>query len=403
MSRPLLLRCLECLFPKAHEEDDREYDREYAEAVKSKTKHLLLGTTHYPNFARPKPYVVKDKKTGFNPTQSDIDAKRSEFWRSAPSSGGDFTIWEVLKGASEAMLPKWETRDGTRVKVPGDLARARKKLSLHPFAVAKPDMTLCVDIVGFKYVLPRYVLRDPSNLEGGVQDVSTGAGTRAGDGDEDVDSDSWSEDESGSLSARRHLERALAGCPPTTAPLDHARLRLRLAALADATGEGVGGAAGVEHRESAVAHLLRAGAAFGSAPPGLDGERGWTEARKESEELLLAVLKNLVQCSVGGKRHGVHRELYSRALRGFGGSLRDFASGLGELEEAARLTQVIREDESDSLLGSLPAPPSRTSSLPRGHGEAIDPGGGEGGLPPVAPGMLKKKRAPRRMMSNPMA
>ena len=149
------------------------------------------------------------------------------------------------------------------------------------------------------------------------------------------------------LPAQRHLERALAGFPPTTAPLDHARLRLRLAALADATGEGVvrgggGGAAGVGHRESAVAHLLRAGAAFGSAPPGLDGERGWTEARKETEELLLAVLKNLVQCSVGGKRHGVHRELYSRALRGFGGSLRDFASGLGELEEAARLAHVIR-------------------------------------------------------------
>jgi tetratricopeptide (TPR) repeat protein len=149
------------------------------------------------------------------------------------------------------------------------------------------------------------------------------------------------------LPAQRHLERALAGFPPTTAPLDHARLRLRLAALADATGEGVvrgggGGAAGVGHRESAVAHLLRAGAAFGSAPPGLDGERGWTEARKETEELLLAVLKNLVQCSVGGKRHGGHRELYSRALRGFGGSLRDFASGLGELEEAARLAHVIR-------------------------------------------------------------
>ena len=96
------------------------------------------------------------------------------------------------------------------------------------------------------------------------------------------------------------------------------------------------------HRESAVGHLLRAGVAFGSAPPGLDGERGWTEARKETEELLLAVLKNLVQCSVGGKRHGVHRELYRRALRGFGGSLRDFASGLGELEEVARLAHVIR-------------------------------------------------------------
>jgi len=150
------------------------------------------------------------------------------------------------------------------------------------------------------------------------------------------------------LPAQRHLERALAGFPPTTAPLDHARLRLRLAALADATGEGVvrgggGGGAGVGHRESAVGHLLRAGAAFASAPPGLDGERGWMEARKETEELLLAVLKNLVQCSVGGKRHGGHRELYSRALRGFGGgSLGDFASGLGELEEVARLAHVIR-------------------------------------------------------------
>ena len=179
MSRPLLLGCLECLF-KAHEEDHREY----ADAVKSKTKHLLLGTTHYPNFARPKPYVVKDKETGANPTQSDVDAKRSEFWASAPLSGGDSTIWEVLKGASEAMLPKWETRDGTRVKVPGDLNRARKKLLIHPIAVAKPDMTLCVDMRGFKYVLPRYVLRDPLNL----QDDSTSAGTRAGD--EDVDGDS---------------------------------------------------------------------------------------------------------------------------------------------------------------------------------------------------------------------
>ena len=91
---------------------------------------------------------------------------------------------------------------------------------------------------------------------------------------------------------------------------------------------GGGGGAGVGHRESAVGHLLRAGVAFGSAPPGLDGERGWMEARKETEELLLAVLKNLVQCSVGGKRHGGHRELYSRRCAVSGGSLGILPPGL---------------------------------------------------------------------------
>lgn len=177
--------CLECLFPKAHDEDRAEY----ANAVKSKTKHLLTGATHYPSFARPKPYVVKDKKTGANPTQSDIDAKRLEFWASAPSSGGDRKIWEVLRQASEAMLPKWETRDGTRVKMPGKLGLAHSKVLQHNIkytglqhfiVVAKPDMTLCVDSQGFNYVLPKYLLRDPSNLE----DHSRGNHQRDRDGEE---------------------------------------------------------------------------------------------------------------------------------------------------------------------------------------------------------------------------
>ena len=198
MSRNLLLRCLECLFPKAHEEDHAEY----ANAVKSKTKHLLTGATHYPNFARPKPYVVKDKKTGANPTQSDIDAKRLEFWASAPSSGGDREIWGVLKQASEAMLPKWETRDGTRVKMPGDLVLAHSMVLQHPIVVAKPDMTLCVDLRGFNYVLPKYILRDPLNLEDHSRGNPTGAivtaRRRAGAVDEDDgNGDSSSGDEGG--------------------------------------------------------------------------------------------------------------------------------------------------------------------------------------------------------------
>ena len=183
--------CLECLFPKAHDEDRAEY----ANAVKSKTKHLLTGATHYPSFARPKPYVVKDKKTGANPTQSDIDAKRLEFWASAPSSGGDRKIWEVLRQASEAMLPKWETRDGTRVKMPGKLGLAHSKVLQHFIVVAKPDMTLCVDSQGFNYVLPKYLLRDPSNLE----DHSRGNPTSAigAVDEEDVDGDSSTGDEGG--------------------------------------------------------------------------------------------------------------------------------------------------------------------------------------------------------------
>ena len=199
--------CLECLFPKAHDEDRAEY----ANAVKSKTKHLLTGATHYPSFARPKPYVVKDKKTGANPTQSDIDAERLEFWASAPSSGGDRKIWEVLRQASEAMLPKWETRDGTRVKMPGKLGLAHSKVLQHNIkytglqhfiVVAKPDMTLCVDSQGFNYVLPKYLLRDPSNLEdhsrGNPTSAIVMARRRAGAVDEeDVDGDSSTGDEGG--------------------------------------------------------------------------------------------------------------------------------------------------------------------------------------------------------------
>ena len=41
--------------------------------------------------------------------------------------------------------------------MPGDLARARTMVLQHPIVVAKPDMTLCVDLVGFNYVLPKYL------------------------------------------------------------------------------------------------------------------------------------------------------------------------------------------------------------------------------------------------------
>ena len=241
MSRNLLLRCLECLFPNAHEEDHAEY----ANAVKSKTKHLLTGATHYPNFARPKPYVVKDKKTGANPTQSDIDAKRLEFWASAPSSGGDREIWKVLKRASEAMLPKWETRDGTRVKMPGDLVLAHSMVLRHPIVVAKPDMTLCVDLRGFNYVLPKYILRDPLNLEdhsrGNPAGAIVTAKGRRGRGDSSS-GDSSSGDEGGfklpdppSRDAGDSDGEDSSGLPPI---IDTERVRPRMLTARRREGEG---------------------------------------------------------------------------------------------------------------------------------------------------------------------
>ena len=180
------------------------------------------------------------------------------------------------------------------------------------------------------------------HLGGLLADAALARAAETGPGDEDSHGAN-----NKFLPAQRHLERALVGFPPNTAPLDHVRLRVRLAGLADAAGEGAvrgggGGVAGVGHREAAAAHLLSSHAAFASAPPGAEGEQGWIDARHQTETMLLAVLKNLVQSSVGGKRHGGHRDLYSRALRGFGTSLREFSSRLRELEDAARVAHVMR-------------------------------------------------------------
>ena len=176
---------------------------------------------------------------------------------------------------------------------------------------------------------------------------------------------------------QRHLERALVGFPPSTAPLDHARLRLRLARLADAAATaavrgGGGAAAGVGHWEVATAHLLAAAEAFQLAPPeavrvspgpeaaihtsndtsaasssssaaaaAAAAAAAWGGARRGTEELLLTVLRSLVQSSKGGKRHAAHRELYSMALRSLK-QVDTFGACLQELEMAARASHVIR-------------------------------------------------------------
>ena len=71
--------------------------------------------------------------------------------------------------------------------------------------------------------------------------------------------------------------------------------------IADATGRGGG-----DFVCACQAAWSRAGVAFGSAA-GADGERGWTEARKETEELLLAVLKNRSSARSGEATRGSQR------------------------------------------------------------------------------------------------
>ena len=154
----------ECLAGPPHDEDWRL-------ALGSRMKLDDPRRVHHPQFARPKPYVVKDRKTGANPTQADIDEKRADFWANAPSQGGDREIWDTLKRAAEAMTGKWmhptKWTHGKPWKRPGDLKRARLEVaqSRADIAVAKPDMTLCIDQNKFAYRLPRWVLRDPTNLQ----------------------------------------------------------------------------------------------------------------------------------------------------------------------------------------------------------------------------------------------
>ena len=185
---------------------------------------------------------------------------------------------------------------------------------------------------------------------------------------------------------QRHLERALAGFPAEAAPLDHARLRVRLARLAAAAARaaalaGAGAAAGVGHLEASLSHLLAAAPAFERRPTNPGGAKAkadaaWSEARRDTVVALLDALEALVRSSKGGKRHAAHRELFSAALRSLGGergateNVEDidgidgageesdeggaaaggnadaswvaFAGKLRELEAAARASHVVR-------------------------------------------------------------
>ena len=140
---------------------------------------------------------------------------------------------------------------------------------------------------------------------------------------------------------QRHLERALAGFPAEDAPLDHVRLRVRLARLAAAAARaaalaGAGAAGGVRHLEVSLSHLLAAAPAFERRPAipggGKKADAAWSEARRDVVTALLDALEALVRSSKGGKRHAAHRELFSAALRSLGAKKEARENG-GDVDE----------------------------------------------------------------------
>ena len=182
------------------------------EAIRSKTKHPVNGATHYPRFARPSSYRLSDPD-GNDPTSAELDDKRREFWDTQPSYGGSAEIWAALKLAAETLL-----------RPHGDLALCYAVIESADVIVAKPDMTVCYDTMGARYDIPKWVLRNPSNVRfkaprSGAQldhervDASSPGPTPAPRGyalDDDAGSDAGSDKGSSVLSAVSDLEGDVA-------------------------------------------------------------------------------------------------------------------------------------------------------------------------------------------------
>ena len=75
-------------------------------------------------------------------------AKRDEFWGTAPFYGGSQEIWQALKAACSA----------------DDLDTTKLILDAAGVIVSSSDLSVCYDERGFKYELPNYVFAAPSNL-----------------------------------------------------------------------------------------------------------------------------------------------------------------------------------------------------------------------------------------------
>ncbi|PRW57718.1 ubiquitin domain-containing 1-like [Chlorella sorokiniana] len=85
-------------------------------------------------------------------TEEQLQRMCEQFWDTEPHYGGARVIWDALRAACDA-----------------DVATARTILESADIIVAAPDMSVCYDVQGRKYELPRYVICAPTNLihEGG--------------------------------------------------------------------------------------------------------------------------------------------------------------------------------------------------------------------------------------------
>ncbi|KAJ8531526.1 hypothetical protein K7X08_026960 [Anisodus acutangulus] len=72
---------------------------------------------------------------------------RDEFWDTAPHYGGRKEIWDALRAAAES-----------------DISLAQAIVDSSGLIVQAPYLTVCYDERGNKYELPKYVLREPTNL-----------------------------------------------------------------------------------------------------------------------------------------------------------------------------------------------------------------------------------------------
>lgn len=113
------------------------------EATDNKPVTSSVGGTHFPNFTKPRAFLVEPA-----PTVSELAAKREEFWHTSPSYGGAREIWDVLKAAVDAQ----------------DIETARLFVESASIIVALPDMSVCYDERGGRYEIPKWVMADPSNL-----------------------------------------------------------------------------------------------------------------------------------------------------------------------------------------------------------------------------------------------
>eukprot|EP00041_Stephanoeca_diplocostata_P026701 m.724376 g.724376 ORF g.724376 m.724376 type:complete len:247 (+) comp23024_c0_seq34:261-1001(+) len=81
-------------------------------------------------------------------TKEEIDAKRREFWSTAPAYEGRQEVWDALKAACEST----------------DLELARSILASAEVHLPNGSMVSCFDPLGVKYSIPRYCIRYPDNL-----------------------------------------------------------------------------------------------------------------------------------------------------------------------------------------------------------------------------------------------